>query len=281
MQKSETQQKRETLFIVYMAFLLGITVFRPWAVSWEHFFQGSLNLKPFAEYVRLLEKGHLVRALYLFLGNIAVFIPFGMYLAYRKPEWKWGRIVLYGFFLSMVIECMQYVLGTGYTELDDLVLNTAGVGVGVNLNKWNKVKFIQYVCIGVLVFSTLYMSVFAQEPSVDDAVADAQEERYGWFVPIDCKSFDGRYLAKQEYPESEKPARSIRVDIYDTETDTFVDCIYAESLWCGFLGIAWGRDNYDLTIGLMDGTMLHYEYADGGWHETGSGAEAATEGKEE
>lgn len=35
----------------------------------------------------------------------------------------------------------------------------------------------------------------------------------------------------------------------------------------GFQGIMWGRDNYNLAIGLMDGTVLYYEYADGGWHE--------------
>ncbi len=91
MEDSKKQEKWEVPFIVYMALLLGITVFRPWALSWNHFFQGSFNLKPFTEYVRLLEKGGLLRVLYLLLGNIAAFMPFGMYLAYRKPEWKLGR----------------------------------------------------------------------------------------------------------------------------------------------------------------------------------------------
>lgn len=267
MEDSKKQQKAEILFTVYMALLLGITVFRPWALSWNCFFQGSLNLKPFAEYVRLLEKGELLRVLYLFLGNIAAFMPFGMYLAYRKPERKLGRIVLYGFLLSLVIECMQYVLGTGYTELDDLILNTVGVGVGGKLNKWNKIKFIRYVGTGVVIFSAVYASLLYQEPSVEDAVKDVQSGQYNWFVPIDCESFDGKYIAKQEYSESEKPMRSIRVDIYDAESDVLADSIYAESSWCGFLGIMWGKGNYNLAIGLMDGTVLYYEYADGGWHE--------------
>lgn len=268
MRGSEEQQKWEVPFIVYMALLLGITVFRPWAISWNRFFQGSLNLKPFAEYVRLLREGELLRVLYLFLGNIAAFIPFGLYLAYRKPEMKLWRIVLYGFLLSFIIECMQYVLGTGYTELDDLILNTAGVGVGAKLNKWNKVKFIRYAGTGVLIFSALYAAYFFKEPSAKDAVEDIKAGQYNWFVPIDCESFDGKYLAKQEYPASETPLKSIQIDIYDTESNTLVDSIYAESLWYGFYGIMWGKDNYNLAIGLTDGTVLYYEYADGGWHET-------------
>lgn len=95
MEDSKKQEKWEVPFIVYMALLLGITVFRSWALSWNHFFQGSFNLKPFTEYVRLLEKGELLRVLYLLLGNIAAFMPFGMYLAYRKPEWKLGRFAFF------------------------------------------------------------------------------------------------------------------------------------------------------------------------------------------
>ena len=140
MEDSKKRKKWEVPFIVYMALLLGITVFRPWAMSWNHFFEGSLNVKPFAEYARLLGQGELLRVLYLFLGNIVVFISFGMYLAYRKPEIKFGRIVLYGFLLSLVIECMQYVLGTGYTELDDLILNTLGTFMGYLLFKFTYYK---------------------------------------------------------------------------------------------------------------------------------------------
>lgn len=266
MEDSKKQQKWEVPFIVYMALLLGITVLRPWAMSWNHFFQGSINLKLFVEYVRLLEQGELLRTLYLFLGNIVVFIPFGMYLAYRKPEMKFRRIVLYGFLLSLAIECMQYVLGTGYTELDDLILNTVGVGVGVKLNKWNKIKFIRYVGIGVLLFSVLYSTYFYKEPSPKDAMADIQEGQYGWFFIIDCKSFDGKYLATQENVVSESGAPCVQVDIYNTETDELADSITIEAFW-GFQGIMWGKDDYSLYAGLADGTMLSYQYRDGSWYE--------------
>ncbi|MDE5804153.1 MAG: VanZ family protein [Lachnospiraceae bacterium] len=266
MQDSKNKQKWETPFIIYMALLLGITVFRPWAMSWNHFFQGSLNLKPFAEYARLLKHGELLRALYLFLGNIVVFMPFGMYLKYQKPEMEFLRIVLYGFLLSLAIECMQYVMGTGYTELDDLILNTVGAGVGAKLNKWDKIKFINYVCLGVSVFATIYSYFFFKEPSAEEAMANIQEGQYSWFVKMDCKSFDGRYLATQEDTVSENGYPCVRVDIYNTETDELVDSISIETLW-GYQGIMWGKDDYSLFVGLPDGTMLHYRYKGGGWHE--------------
>lgn len=265
MEDSKKQQKWETLFTVYLAVLLGITVFRPWAISWNHFFQGSINLKPFAEYARLLRQGKLLRVLYLFLGNIAVFIPVGMYLRYRKQDMEFWRIVLYGFLLSLIIECMQFVLGTGYSELDDLVLNTAGTGIGVKLIKWNKIRFITGVCSCVSAFCVLYVSFFYKEPSAKDAMTDIQEGKYNWFVTIDCSSFDGRYLATQEKTTSENGVPCVQVDIYNTKTDELIDSILVETLW-GFQGVMWGRDNYDLHMMLGDGTLLSYRYRGGSWH---------------
>ncbi len=56
------------------------------------------------------------------------------------------RAALFGFLLSLGIETMQYILGSGVSELDDLILNTAGAVLGWGfawithqLNK--KVKF--------------------------------------------------------------------------------------------------------------------------------------------
>ena len=70
-----------------------------------------------------------MRSLYLFGGNIVCFIPFGMYLQWRK-QWKLKTIAVMGLFFSLFIETMQYVLGTGVSELDDLILNTLGTVIG-------------------------------------------------------------------------------------------------------------------------------------------------------
>ena len=50
------------------------------------------------------------------------------------------RAALWGFLLSLGIESMQYILGSGVSELDDLILNTAGAVLGYAFAKTPKPK---------------------------------------------------------------------------------------------------------------------------------------------
>lgn len=63
------------------------------------------------------------------------FVPFGVYLQYKKRADSILRISAYGFLFSLMIETLQYVFGTGYSELDDLILNTLGAGLGAGFIK--------------------------------------------------------------------------------------------------------------------------------------------------
>ena len=69
---------------------------------------------------------------YLFLGNVIWFIPMGYYFVQRK-KLPVLQTVLIGFLVSLLIETLQYVLGTGVSELDDLILNTFGCMTGALL----------------------------------------------------------------------------------------------------------------------------------------------------
>ena len=53
-----------------------------------------------------------------------------MYLEHKSRGNRLWKIVLAGFLFSLTIESLQYLFGTGYSELDDLILNTAGVFAG-------------------------------------------------------------------------------------------------------------------------------------------------------
>ncbi|MEH2929030.1 VanZ family protein [Candidatus Ventrimonas sp. KK005] len=68
--------------------------------------------------------------MYLFVGNIVWFIPFGAFWYGIGIRRDMRRILLLGFLFSLTIETLQFVFGTGVTELDDLILNTFGVWVG-------------------------------------------------------------------------------------------------------------------------------------------------------
>ena len=72
-----------------------------------------------------------------FVSNIAVFVPFGLFLAEYLASLKRlgscrriGIVALSAFGLSLCIECLQLILHVGFFEVIDLVLNTVGGGVG-------------------------------------------------------------------------------------------------------------------------------------------------------
>lgn len=116
-----------TLFYAYLALLLRLTVLRDGAFS-HGLFTGRLNLRPGYAYMQLLSWGSYMRAAYLFFGNIAWFMPLGLYLHAQK--WDFFACALAGFGLSLLIECAQYVLGCGISEVDDLLLNLLGAMAG-------------------------------------------------------------------------------------------------------------------------------------------------------
>ena len=121
------------LFWLYIAVVLRITVVRPGFLPVELLKNGSVNLTLFQGYVPLLKKGDWFRFLYLFVGTIIWFVPFGMYLEHKSRGNSLWKIVLAGFLFSLTIESLQYLFGTGYSELDDLILNTSGVFCGAVL----------------------------------------------------------------------------------------------------------------------------------------------------
>ncbi|MDD6449604.1 MAG: VanZ family protein [Lachnospiraceae bacterium] len=58
--------------------------------------------------------------------NILLFVPFGVMIG-----WKFGlKGVVAGFFISVMIEAIQYRWALGYTEVDDVINNTIGTGIG-------------------------------------------------------------------------------------------------------------------------------------------------------
>lgn len=123
------------LFLIYIAIVFKITVFRH-GFDVHHFMQGgTVNLTVMKEYLTLLKKGEWIRFIYLFVGNIIWFVPFGFYLkCIRKVKRMW-LIVAAGFVFSLVVESMQYLWGTGISEIDDLILNTFGTFIGAMLGK--------------------------------------------------------------------------------------------------------------------------------------------------
>ena len=88
------------------------------------------NLIPFREIVRFYTYREIVGfkayALNLF-GNIIAFIPFG----FMVPILNWRcrqmeKVACISFYLSITIECIQFISRVGAFDVDDLILNTLG-----------------------------------------------------------------------------------------------------------------------------------------------------------
>ncbi len=129
------KRKITVLFWLYLLIVLRITVFRS-TFTLQHLCRnGKIVLTLFDGYIDLIRQGNWFSFTYLFFGNIIWFVPFGMYLQYRGKTRTLWYAAIYGFLFSLCIETMQYIFGTGLSELDDLVLNTLGAWIGALLFK--------------------------------------------------------------------------------------------------------------------------------------------------
>ena len=136
--------KREILLLVFYLFLVGLfsQTIIPKFDSNNNLIVSKvrLNLIPFRIFfdtIIELKKGNIYYLIISLLGNIVMFIPIGFFikLLYRYNDKK---IVLIGFLISLSIEFIQIFTGRE-TDIDDLILNTLGVYIGVIfLKKYKK-----------------------------------------------------------------------------------------------------------------------------------------------
>lgn len=115
------------LTLLWLAVLLRITVFREGCFS-HGLFSGRVEWDAFAYYCKLARVGNWRYFTYLFGGNLAWFAPAGVLVRLRGGR-LW-QAALAGLALSLLVETGQFVLGSGVSELDDLILNTLGAVLG-------------------------------------------------------------------------------------------------------------------------------------------------------
>lgn len=118
------------LGVIWLASLLRITVFRNGCFS-HGLFSGEVELHAFAFYIKLLKAKNIRYFCYLFFGNIIWFAPAGFLV--RLWGGRFWHAAAIGLALSLAVEAGQFILGSGVTELDDLILNTAGACMGYGI----------------------------------------------------------------------------------------------------------------------------------------------------
>jgi len=65
------------------------------------------------------------------LGNIVVFIPYGLYLQVLLKNKAFGKSLLIVIVTSILIEIIQFVFKIGVADIDDVILNVCGGVIGI------------------------------------------------------------------------------------------------------------------------------------------------------
>ena len=88
----------------------------------------EINLIPFNVFKVMKAGEYEYEFIFLFFGNIAIFMPLGVLLPLfikKKP-----LIILFPFVLSIGVEVSQYLLKNGQPDIDDVILNVIGFFIG-------------------------------------------------------------------------------------------------------------------------------------------------------
>ncbi|USB33939.1 VanZ family protein [Paenibacillus sp. YPG26] len=141
------------MFAAYLYIVVRVILFKFHSIDmefitqqlWKHLQSPGLildqltvraNFIPFHEIMLYWEKASF-HALVNFMGNIVIFIPFGMLLplVFRRMSNPLSRVLLLSFTFSLGLETAQLILAIGTFDVDDLILNTFGgvLGYGVFL----------------------------------------------------------------------------------------------------------------------------------------------------
>ncbi len=125
------------LFVLYILFMMKILFFKYISLT-EFVFNHeyairSVNLVPFRsieEYYNTYFGNNLIANVNV-LGNVLIFAPLGVYTSMYFDKYSLLKCIIIGMITSIAVEVVQYTLAIGVTDIDDVILNTLGVSIGV------------------------------------------------------------------------------------------------------------------------------------------------------
>lgn len=127
-------------FIIYIVYLAYLTLFSSY--YGRGYFHRSLNLIPFKTMVEYLHSTYNPNIIFTnLLGNIAAFIPMGLLspLVFKSID-NVKRVTFIVLLSTLAVEILQYILGVGTADIDDIILNTLGGVIGFGLYRLFKDK---------------------------------------------------------------------------------------------------------------------------------------------
>ena len=134
-------EKRDGLWLItvgYLAMVLEIIGLRVGLRTVR--FMGGVPRLHLLEYTLSQLKRGAGPFIYHVGGNLLWFVPVGALLPRLFPGTRWYHALPAGLCLTLLVEGLQWVLGTGEPDVDDVMLNTLGallgyLALGRNLNR--------------------------------------------------------------------------------------------------------------------------------------------------
>ena len=92
--------------------------------------QRNLQLIPFTSFKEITSNLTPFQQFCQFAGNIFLLTPIGFIMEIKRDKKPGILYFILPVILSFCIEAIQYILNTGYADIDDLIMNTAGYFLG-------------------------------------------------------------------------------------------------------------------------------------------------------
>lgn len=184
------------IFIAYVVVLVKITLIKGTTLPQivQNLKAGrapmrAINLLPFQtirDYIQFSSEMRFLRWFSNLAGNLFIFVPMGFYLPILFSFMrKFFRTLLVIIAVSISLEALQYLFGTGSTDIDDLLLNTLGGILGFGLFLWfarpgdASVKVLIRVLALSLCFAVAGYTVAYKEFGIFLGLATPREEVHG------------------------------------------------------------------------------------------------------
>nr|UWI51892.1 VanZ family protein [Clostridioides difficile] len=162
--KSKEYNITKGLFVLYIILLTWIILFKMQfdISSLEAMNLRSINLVPFTGSLIVNNRVDISEIIL----NVAVFVPFGIYLCMLKEKCGFIKKVVPIFITSLSFETLQYIFAIGASDITDLIGNTLGGIIGIvvfmllsKIFKNKTIKIINVLALIVTVIVVLFLGL--------------------------------------------------------------------------------------------------------------------------
>jgi len=198
------------MFIIYILLIIRIILFKDIPLNKIFMMMGmekrTINIVPLYSVIKMIIDAN-VSSQQVFkniVGNIAIFVPMGIFLPLLFKETGLKVIVIKGIFISCTFEILQFIFAIGNTDIDDIILNLLGLMLGwfifnlinnLNLkfdknNIFNAILFL-FGIIGISMILLMNSSILFK---LNNDITVVNEELVG-HLNIDEPDISGKFIA--------------------------------------------------------------------------------------